>query len=202
MRSVSNTGMVVCVIIWAQMLIAQSLPLPRESPKEVIEGLWGMAVRGDLLTPEGWIRANNYFTNPTPWGTNKTIIVMSNDYGFDHSSISGGTARAEITCEELGQIDSSLRYAPFRPKRSFKSGIGYNLVAVPAHALVSFPGATKPEERVNPHVTYWKIKGSPGDPWTTVNTAIRYVLEAREKTRDPIIKQNADRTMAALMKLH
>jgi hypothetical protein len=161
-----------------------------------------MAVRGGLLTPKGWKRAGGYFTDPTPWTTNMTVVVMSNDYGFDESSISGGTAKAGMTCNELGKIDANLRYTPLPPKQSFKSGRGYDLVAVPAHTLVSVPGTNKPEERVNTNVTYWKVKGSPGDPWTTVNTAIRYVLEMREKATDPAIKKNADQTIAKLLRLH
>jgi hypothetical protein len=51
-------------------------------------------------------------------------------------------------------------------------------------------------------VTYWKVKGSPGDPWTTVNTAIRYALEMREKATHPAIKKNADQTIAKLLRLH
>jgi hypothetical protein len=49
---------------------------------------------------------------------------------------------------------------------------------------------------------FWQIQGSPGLPWTTVNTAIRYVLEMRDKTSDPAIKKNTDQTLAELMKLH
>jgi hypothetical protein len=35
-----------------------------------------------------------------------------------------------------------------------------------------------------------------------VNTAIRYVLEKREKATDPVIRKNADETLARLLKLH
>jgi hypothetical protein len=35
-----------------------------------------------------------------------------------------------------------------------------------------------------------------------VNAAIRYVLEMRNKTNDPIIKKNADETLAILLKMH
>jgi hypothetical protein len=35
--------------------------------------------------------------------------------------------------------------------------------------------------------------------WTTVNTAIRFVLEKRGKTTDPVIRENADRTIKVLL---
>jgi hypothetical protein len=46
----------------------------------------------------------------------------------------------------------------------------------------------------------WQIEGPQGAPWTTVNTAIRYVLEMRAKAKDPQIKRNADDTIGQLLK--
>ena len=45
----------------------------------------------------------------------------------------------------------------------------------------------------------WQIDGSLEKSWTTVNTAIRYVLEGRSKTTDPATKKNADKTLEALL---
>jgi hypothetical protein len=59
---------------------------------------------------------------------------------------------------------------------------------------------TAKEERPGPEE--WQIKGPVGLPWTTVNTAIRYVLEKREKATDPLIRMNGDETLARLLKLH
>jgi hypothetical protein len=126
---------------------------------------------------------------------------MSNDYAFDHVSVKGTTANAAVTCEQLGELDSAMRYTPAPTKPYFKSGWGYDFVNVPGHTLVM--GADgKQEDRVNPKVAYWKITGSQGKPWTTVNTAIRYVLEMRAKTTDSEVKKNADRSLAMLLKQH
>jgi hypothetical protein len=38
--------------------------------------------------------------------------------------------------------------------------------------------------------------------WTTVNGAIRYILEMRERTADPALKANAEKTLDTLMQLH
>ena len=48
----------------------------------------------------------------------------------------------------------------------------------------------------------WQIEKTPALAWTTVNTAIRYVLEMRIKTNDPSIKKNADETLEKLLKRH
>jgi hypothetical protein len=60
-------------------------------------------------------------------------------------------------------------------------------------------GETVVREMIGPAV--WQIEDSPKTTWTTVNTAIRYVLEARSKTSDPILKRNADEIIAKLLRL-
>jgi len=50
----------------------------------------------------------------------------------------------------------------------------------------------------------WQIQGAP-DPsvtWTTVNTAIRYVLEKREQATDPTLRKNADQTLIKLLQMN
>jgi DUF1680 family protein len=37
--------------------------------------------------------------------------------------------------------------------------------------------------------------------WTTVDRAFEYVAMTRDKTDDPVIKKNADKTIAALKRL-
>jgi hypothetical protein len=99
---------------------------------------------------------------------------------------------------DMGKIDSSLRYTP--PKTEFvETGFLYHLVAVPAYSNGS-DGKLVDKKPIGSRL--WQIQGSPRPPWTTVNTAIRYVLEMRNKTTDPAIKKNADQTLAELMKLH
>ena len=48
----------------------------------------------------------------------------------------------------------------------------------------------------------WQIEKTPAFRWTTVNTAIRYVLELRAKSHDPSIRKNADETLEKLLKRH
>jgi hypothetical protein len=197
----SLIGTLIPLILSGSVIIAQTLPTPKNSPRNVIEALWKMAARGDLLTQDGWKRAEDYYTVLIPWTGNKTVLIVSNEYGFDDASVRGTKANAVVTCEQLGQLDSALRYTPAPPSPYFKSGWGYDLVTVPGHML--FIGSNgRQEDKVNPKVTYWKIKGSQGMPWTTVNTAIRYVLEMRNKTFDPAIRKNADDTIAKLLKIH
>src|SRR4029077_3460561 len=46
----------------------------------------------------------------------------------------------------------------------------------------------------------WKIEG-PMVRWTTLEQAIKYVSLMRDKTDDPVIKKNAEKTIATLKRL-
>jgi hypothetical protein len=48
----------------------------------------------------------------------------------------------------------------------------------------------------------WKIEGPLPEPLVTVDKAIRYLTELRDKSPDPVIKKNADHTLAKLKSLH
>jgi len=81
-----------------------------------------------------------------------------------------------------------------------KKGFLYHLVAVPAYSTMHSSDGKVSKKPVG--ARFWQIQGPPGAPWTTVNTAIWYVLEMRAKTADPVIKKNVDQTLAELMTLH
>jgi phage host-nuclease inhibitor protein Gam len=65
--------------------------------------------------------------------------------------------------------------------------------------LISEGGKTREEKKSTGQVA-WRITEPRDFRWTTVNTAIRYVLEKRNKTTDPVIRENADRTIKALLR--
>jgi len=44
----------------------------------------------------------------------------------------------------------------------------------------------------------WRIEETDAAIWLTVETAIRYVTQMRDQSNDPVIKRNADRTLAVL----
>ncbi len=105
-----------------------------------------------------------------------------------------------------GEIDSSLRYTP-PPKTEFvKTGLsvpyGYSMVTVQAYMMMYGPDGKTLVAKKPVGFRVWVIQRAPGVPRTTVNTAIRYVLETRKKTLDPVIRQNADQTLAKLLALH
>jgi hypothetical protein len=175
--------------------------LGRTSPDQIIEQLWTEATNGALLTPDGWKASSGLFTQPDAAPHGKTVHVIDNDWAINKSAISGNTAKIIVGYSDAGQIDSALRYSPPKPTKFFKTGFQYSLVLISEDRSPESNGqrvSDKPGQ-----LPKWKILGTPsmfpGTPWTTVNTAIRYVLEERSKTEDPVIKKNAENTLAALL---
>lgn len=209
MKQITSTG--IALILFVAVLSAQSSqpldtakrPIEGRSRTEVVDELWRMATEGELLTPEGWSEACKLYTNPTPFPGNKVILIMSNSWGLSSEHrLKNETVAVELGYTDVGKIDSLLRFTP-SPKAEFmKTVLSYNVVAVPAFYWMTGPDGKTPVEKKFVGYRVWQIEGTLGLPWTTVNTAIRYVLEVRNKTADPIIKKNAEQTLAELLEFH
>jgi len=155
-----------------------------------------------LLTPEGWQGAAGFFTQPLP-PPKPGIQVVSNLWGpagpprkfADYDTV------VLVGCWHWGSIDAALRFAPAPKTDDIKEWEGYSLAFAPRH-FWRFVNGKLVEDGTNVLDKRWQFTKPLDMPFTTVNTAIRYVLEKREKTTDPVIRQNADKTLAALLRLH
>ncbi len=133
------------------------------------------------------------------------VRITSDYYAVNPSSVNGAEATVDVGFVNAGQIDANLRYSAPEPTPPMvkHASLTYHLVSRPAHVMMYGPdGKTLVEKKEIPGEIAWQIDGPPPLPWTTVNTAIRYVLEVRNKTSDPTIRKNADETLTKLMKLH
>ena len=173
------------------------------SPKDVVDRLWKKATAGELLRPDGWNGASGFFLHPVDFPGDSAIRIVSNYWGVEPSFVKNDTAEVDVDYAEAGSVDSSLRYSAPPKTGAYKTALVFHLVLAPTKWMM-FKGdgrtVTGQEERKGP--TEWQIKEPAGIPWTTVNTAIRYVLEKREEATDPAIKKNADETLAKLLRLH
>jgi hypothetical protein len=174
------------------------------TPKEIVEQLWSMATRGDLLTKAGWIRASQFFTTPATPPGNHVVLVVSNSYGVVGVFMEGNSAKVQMACDKVGQLDSELRFTPTPPTNAYETAEEYHLVTTHRHIVTyASDGKTKVEDKEIPESIIWQIEGATlWPPWTTVNTAIRYVLEQRAKATDPIVRKNAEVTIQKLLALH
>lgn len=180
---------------------AQSLSPGAKSPREIVDELWTMATRGELLSVDGLKKAP--FSNPTPVTNNKVVRVVSNYWGPAYQLHSDQqTAEIAVGYTDMGTIDSELRYTAPPKTDAIKTALTYRLMTVPAYAVIyAHDGKTILSKKATGFLV-WQIEGSPEAPWTTVNTAIRYVLEVRAKSENPSIRKNADQTLAKLLRLH
>ena len=194
---------IIAILFFVAILKAAQTPeFQGKSPKEVVEQLWKTATEGELLIPDGWKKASRVFVQPSSNLEAKVINVISNYYTVDRPRIDGTTAKLIVWYEDVGQIDSALRFIPARPS-SDRTAYPYNLVLAPSRLTMIGPelgpdGQKVVKEMKGPSLE-WQINGSLGTPWTTVNTAIRYVLERQTKTTDPATRKNADKTLITLL---
>lgn len=176
-------------------------PIQGKSQTEVVDEVWRIATQGGLLTPDGWSKACSFYTNPVPFPGNKEILIVSNEWGPAYD-LKGDGMQIEVGYADRGKIDSELRYTPPRKTEFVGTAFQYHLIAVPSYVVTYGPDGKTVIEKRPAGYRGWAIQGSPGTPWTTVNTAIRYVLEKRAATSDPVTRRNADATLTQLLKLH
>lgn len=177
-------------------------PNAANSPVWIVTELWNAATRGDLLTREGQDKVALLFVK-LPDNYKSGVTVVSNEWGrpFIISS-TDSTAKVGVYYWPAGQIDSRLRYIP-SPNTSYgKFAVAYTVVL--KQTFYSGVGSNGQVEKKKPGDKVWRIEAPefPPFPFTTVNGAIRYVLEQRAETKNPEIRMNADATLTALLKLH
>jgi hypothetical protein len=195
---------IVTVIVFVALsMIASSAQIGNrpKTPREIVDRLWKMATEGELLTDDGWRRVSGMFAKQVPSPGNDLILVVSNSWSVNGETVRGDSAEVVVGFADAGSIDSSLRYTPAKETGAFKSGQLFHLEMAPAHwQTYELDGKTVAKEMTGP--AGWQITDPQKVPWTTVNTAVRYVLEMRNNTRNPTIKKNADDTLSELLRLH
>lgn len=182
------------------------------APDAVVTQLWNMATRGDLLSPAMRGEATALFTAP-PATNSKDVMVVSNDWGPPKViSITGSKARVAVGYWPVGEIDSLLRYTASEKGTQRKFGVVYTMGLIQTHGSIkgysAAPGGgykrDKALDKVIPGAPIWRIEAPeyPPLPFATVNAAIRYVLQEREKTNDPLVRKNAEKTLSELLRLN
>lgn len=180
---------------------------PPESPSQVFQRFYKLEAAGKGLTPEGWRELAEFFVETPKLQGDKILIFDIVDVG--EALIEGDTAEIDISGNSLGELDSSLRltdYPPDKPSANCgcygDNGIAYTLLlSEKPWDREAAPHGTTAKEFTAPLA--WRIyRFDPPEPWITLDTAIRYVTEMRDKTTDPSIKKNADKTLVQFTKLH
>jgi len=108
------------------------------------------------------------------------------------------TAEAVVGFTSLGSIDNALHYTQRLKTHFGKRVSAYHLVAVPKYTMMYAQTEGHLISKRPTELAFWEIKGSQGRPFTTVNTAIRYVLNRGTRAQQPVIRKNADEALHIL----
>jgi hypothetical protein len=177
---------VLCISLNAQVSNAQ------KSPKEVVEALWKLDTEGLRLTDDGWRKASPQIFVQAVAPPQPRIIYVIDGYEVDREMIHGDTASVEVSVLDYWSIDSRLNL--HLASTTMKSWLAYKLVFTDTHSEIGPDGMSKevkgPQE--------WRIPGTGSTIWLSSQTAINYVKQLRDKTTNPQIKVNAQKTIATL----
>src|SRR6267154_2167860 len=156
-------------------------------PSRCSKRTFAMETRGGRLSKAGWTRGDRFFASPVPMPLQRHVVVISEHHSVYETSINGDRAEVSNDIEDLGRIDSTLHYTP-PPPGVLKMTAIYHLVK--NHPSNSSTRAAE--------ASAWKITDPGPTLWLNRETAMRYVLDARDKTSDPAVRKNADQTLAIL----
>jgi hypothetical protein len=192
------------VLVFAATAAFAQAPAPSpKQPLEVVKRFWTLETAGKRLMPGGWRETASFFVRPSPPPREKVIHVVWHDSVAENSR--GRTAhRAEVYAAfvNLGRLDSSLRFVQAPERTVDGSLIGVTMekfvvVLTDKYWEVGADGRLKEAAGAEE----WRIQESPPDLYITVEAAIRYVTQEREQAKDPVVKKNANRTLAALKRV-
>src|SRR5260221_10338784 len=164
--------------------VAQHSGEESKSPKQVLEAYLAMETRGGRLSKAGWTRGDSFFASPVPMPLQRGVVVISEHYSVYETSVNGDRAEVSNDIEDLGRIDSALHYtAP--PPGLLKMTAVYHLINTHPHGRAA-------------ETLGWRITDPGTTLWLNRETAMRYVLDMRDKTSDPTVRKNADQTLTIL----
>jgi len=195
-------GILILVCIAATVSRTQESSATPSSPKVVVEDFWKMETAGGRLTSAGWNRGSIFFIRsgtPPPAAQRSHVIRNSQSDSFEETARTANWAEISVTTDEVGQIDSKLRFRE-APKHGhqgvlFVRGpvITFNLVLTEKRWPLNPDGSRGTEVVGSPA---WLITCSDRGTWIDVGAAVRHMRDLRTKATDPAIKKNADRTFS------
>jgi hypothetical protein len=192
---------IVPALFLAAATVAAQTPQSNGKPTEKVVIQYEKFVEnGAFLTPEGWKTAGKLYDRSDAFPRDGTIFLMSTGGSLGEIWVKDSRAEVETKWTDyFGTIDSSLRYEP--PKSDIHLAMTayvFHLVYTNKHRDIGTSGETI-REITGPWE--WKIEDPQIKRWTTVDRAIAYVSTIRDNTDDPLLKKNADKTIAALRRL-
>jgi hypothetical protein len=185
-------------VVSVRMYAHTEVPQPR-SPEQTVQLFCQIDAEGIQVTPLYDNKTGALATGHKSWSSYTELTVIKG-YSVRTSGARGEVAQVTVDYEVWGRLDSSLRFmllAGAFPNRPTSIPESFTLVRLDRHAE---PGNDTQSNEVA-RATEWKISGAPSEPHINVETAIKYVREASYRSRDPIVRMNAQEALADLQRL-
>jgi hypothetical protein len=190
---------IISVIFLGVVSVTTQTPKSQGKPTEqVVVHFEKLVANGAFLTPQGWKMAGALFAQWGPFPRAGEVSLTTVGGSVGETRVSDDQAQVETKwTDDLGKIDSTLRFKPPEIRSDMTSYV-FHLVYTNKHRDIGANGETI-REATGPWE--WKIDGPVTTRWATVDRAIEYVEQMRDESDDPMIRQNADKTIAALKRL-
>ena len=180
----------------------------REPASKVLARFWKMEKSGKGLTPDGWrVQAEFLSVRPGPYWDH--VLIVGDRPGIDWTSYheyhddEGDIAAVGAGGMPVAYLRPSMRltYAAPRAPR-----VHPTCCEEPSRYVLRLSDKyweTEPDGSIKQltGALAWRItEADLPAPWITLTVAIHYVTDVRDKTQDPVIKKNAEKTLTALEK--
>jgi hypothetical protein len=121
-------------------------------------------------------------------------IGVARNFGIRRTALAVNKAEAFVQYDAIGEVDLQLRFTtPSANGNTVRQD--YKLIFDNDYSSAS-AGSGAPSHVIGP--SRWRIEEAPPQQWVSVATAIKYATQMRDATRDPAIRENADKTLATL----
>jgi hypothetical protein len=168
------------------------LEFSEETPAAILSQFAALETDGRGLTPDGIKQLESFLVAPPSWQRDK--VHVAKDFVVSDAAFLGSKGTLYVEYIALGDLDSSLRLTTRVPS-GIKVREDYTLVLSNLYSLPGV-GGKAPQEVIGP--SRWRIEASTAEQWISLDAAIRCVTQMREAATDPVLKANADKTLAIL----
>jgi len=202
--------LLISAVVFGLATIIANAQTPMEtqiSPKDVVRQFYKMETEGRWLGPERWDELQDFLADVGPWSRPGSISVLRNyDVGDARKHIGyRGTVdyQVEVDYFEWGSIDNFLNFTRARGPQG-ESPATHEPVEQRTYQTIylsdKFVKRSASEDKEETGALRWRIS-SPVVPEVDVDAALQWVAERRDKSEDPALKYNAERTIAILKSL-
>jgi hypothetical protein len=164
-----------------------------------VEEFWTLETSGKLLTEDGWKSACKYYKQPAGARVrNWSIIVIAPDWSVWPPYISGNAASVMIGLEIIGKVDSQMNFSPHRSE-AVKEGVQYAVALTRESCSLGQNGKQVPNVAATPD---WRLDRPLGtaNMYLSLDAALRYVAEIRDRSPEEAVKTNASATLLRLQR--